>query len=232
MAWSEGAGCRSGAVKTSQASSAPPSVAAHTKRERPLPTETSTETPQTRAVATPDTPKYSNPIGRMISHDPPLLAAYASHGVVRVHCCISRVDALSALRFRIRSTIPEYFAPSGLCGLGVFDPEQPASAVDAAAAAAVAASVSLQSAAFRCGGGSGGRRRVAVRREGGSPSGGGGGTSSGGGGGTSSGGGGGTSSRGSTACTGGMSDVDSTGAAMSAKSMTSEGSSESAAAAM
>ena len=162
--------------------------------------------------------RCSNPIGRRISrrisHDPPLLAAYASHGVDRVHCCISSVPAFSALRFRIRSTIPEYLAPSGLCGFGVFDP---ASAIDAAATA-VAASVSLQSAAFRCGGGSGGRRRVAVRREGGSPSGGGGGTSSGGGGGTSSGGGGGTSSRGSTACTGGMSDVDSTGAAMSAAS--------------
>ncbi len=83
-------GWRGGGCRERQASSAPPSVAAHTKRERPLPTETRTETPQARAVATPDTPKYSNPIGRMISHDPPLLAAYASHGVVRVHRCISR----------------------------------------------------------------------------------------------------------------------------------------------
>ena len=87
-------GWRGGGCRERQASSAPPSVAAHTKRERPLPTETQTETPQTRAVATPDTPKYSNPIGRMISlrisHVPPLLAAYASHGVVRVHRCISR----------------------------------------------------------------------------------------------------------------------------------------------
>jgi hypothetical protein len=45
-----------------------PSVAAHTKTNRDHPptppTQTQTETPQTRAVAAPDTLVHSNPIGR------------------------------------------------------------------------------------------------------------------------------------------------------------------------
>ena len=56
----------------------------HTKQERPLPTNPNKGRRYTRHTM------YSNPIDRRISHDPPLLAAYAFHGVVRVHRCIYR----------------------------------------------------------------------------------------------------------------------------------------------
>ena len=74
-----------GHVKRQASSAHPhPSLHTHTKRERPLPTNSNNGRRYTRHTM------YSNPIDRRISHDPPLLAAYAFHGVVRVHRCIYR----------------------------------------------------------------------------------------------------------------------------------------------
>ena len=74
---------------TSSVKRSSPSVAAHTHQAR--------ETPPYKLKQYSNNGRrytrhkmYSNPIGRRISHDPPLLAAYAFHGVVRVHRCIYR----------------------------------------------------------------------------------------------------------------------------------------------